>query len=201
MFICFCVYILTLVESFIGHAVDVTGAALGDKPLHHCVHTGLPVRTPDSPADGQTKPFNTTELTRNRRQREPVYVVQACRAHLVWPLTSVRSPTPTVRHTPVLRSQLTCRLEWYVFGLKTIRATGSKIQGGSNRWGSRCFRVKEQAKYLQCSSSELENASNSRPMLIITMLLSGHTWYTSKTCYLHAKCSSMVHALNVWNLN
>lgn len=33
----------------------------------------------------------------------------------------------------------------------------------------------ERLSNLQCSSSELEKASRSRPMLIITVLVSGHT--------------------------
>lgn len=34
---------------------------------------------------------------------------------------------------------------------------------------------REEDKHLQCSSSEVEKASNNRPMLIITVLVSGHT--------------------------
>lgn len=45
----------------------------------------------------------------------------ACVSNLVWPLTAVRSPTPTVQHTPVFKSQLTWRLEWYVLGLQMQR--------------------------------------------------------------------------------
>lgn len=59
-------------QRFIGHAIDVAGAALGDEPLHHRVHTGLPVRTPDAPTDGDTKivTLKKTELTSNERPTE-----------------------------------------------------------------------------------------------------------------------------------
>lgn len=176
MFICFCDYTLTLVESFIGHAVDVAGAALRDKPLHHRVHTGLPVRTPDGPTDGQTKPFNTTELTRNRRQRETCVCVTGlqgspCLTLDFCEVTNTHSATHTRVEVPAnLQVGMVC-----VWPENKKEPPGHKSKAGETGEGRGGFRVKEQAKYLQCSSSELENASNSRPMLIITMLVSGHT--------------------------
>lgn len=65
-------------------------------------------------------------------------------------------------------------------GINGFWETKSK-HGWRRRW--RWWTVNSSVKegYLQCSSSELEKASNSSPMLIITVLVSGHTWHTSST--------------------
>ena len=42
--------LLTFVQRFIGHAINITWAAFRDQPLHHCVDTGSPVGTPHAPA-------------------------------------------------------------------------------------------------------------------------------------------------------
>lgn len=49
-----CYQIVTFVQSFVGHAMDVAGAVLGEQPLHDHVHTGLPVRAPHAPTEGET---------------------------------------------------------------------------------------------------------------------------------------------------
>lgn len=84
----------------------------------------------------QEKQRRATTLTlRNPTQAQQEACLCAVTLHLVWPLTSVRSPTPTVQHTPVFRSQLTWRLEWYVFGLTTTKTRGRCSRGRKKRNG------------------------------------------------------------------
>lgn len=164
-------------QSFIGHAVNIAWAAFRDQPLHHCVDTGSPVGTPHAPTAKTHRARLLWKIHSDCYKKGKSG--RAAVAHLVWPLTAVRSPTPTVQHTPVFRSQLTWRLEWYVLGLRTQSQHNLNVEEvtvkHSWRWG--------EDEYLQRSSSEMEKANNNRPMFMITVLVSGHTWNTSDRHY------------------
>lgn len=80
---------LTFVHSFVGHAIDVAGAALRNQPLHHCVHAGLPVGTPHAPTDGEKPVFNTNACSLNTTKVKTDVCRSSCSPGLTLDLSEV----------------------------------------------------------------------------------------------------------------
>lgn len=193
-------------QCFVSHSVDVAAAALRYQPFHDHVHTALAVRAPDTAAEGKSAgshcsghspqlpahpspspaspglPFDLSEITHTDCHKDACVEVPC---HLeagvigLWSAEEKRDRTTTsLSWDPDCPTGLLSLEQLTECLLQVLGAGGVFTHPLSLSEGCE-VRAGPLATHRSWPSSVGDgNASSSRPMLMRTWLVSGHTWGT-----------------------